>query len=65
MNSFGKNIRKYRKLKGLSQQELGVLLGFSTRTVSDWECNNTEPNIETIRKLVKVLDIAYEDLFDY
>ena len=65
MNSFGKNIRKYRKLKGLSQQELGALLGFSTRTVSDWECNNTEPNVETIRKLVKVLDIAYEELFDY
>ena len=65
MNTLGENIRKYRLLKNLSQQKLGELLGFSARTVSDWECNNTEPSINTIKELVKVLDVTYDELFDY
>lgn len=62
---LGENIKRYRILKSLSQQKLGEKLGFSARTVSDWECNNTEPNIDTIKKLVQILDITYEELFDY
>ena len=52
-------------MKKLSQQKLGEELGFSARTVSDWENNNTEPNIETIKKLVVILDITFDELFDF
>lgn len=65
MNTFGTNIRKYRQLKNFSQQKLGEMLGFSARTVSDWECNNTEPDVKTIKALVKLLDITYDELFDF
>ena len=65
MKSFGGNIRTYRQLKKLSQQKLGELLGFSARTVSDWECGNTEPDIKTIKELTKILDITLDELFDF
>lgn len=65
MSSLGSNIRTYRQMKKLTQQKLGELLGFSARTISDWECNNTEPDIKTIKLLVKVLDITYDELFDF
>lgn len=65
MNTLGSNIRKYRQLRKLSQKKLGEKLGFSARTVSDWECNNTEPDIDTIKALAKVLDISYDELFDF
>lgn len=65
MSTFGENIKRYRILKKLSQQKLGESLGFSARTISDWECNNTEPNVYTIKKLVKVLDITLDELFDF
>ena len=52
------------KSKNLSQAELGKILGFSARTVSDWEAGNTEPNIATIKAIVKLFDITYEELFD-
>lgn len=65
MKTFGGNIREYRQLKQLSQQKLGELLGFSARTVSDWECGNTEPDIKTIKALIKILDISLDDLFDF
>lgn len=65
MNTLGANIRKYRQLRKLSQKKLGEKLGFSARTVSDWECNNTEPDVDTIKELIKVLDISYDELFDF
>ena len=55
----------YRYMKKLSQQKLGELLGFSARTVSDWECGNTEPDIKTIKSLVAILEVSLEDLFDF
>lgn len=65
MKSFGDNVRECRKLKKLSQQKLGELLGFSARTVSDWECGNTEPDVKTIKALSKILDVSLEELFDF
>lgn len=65
MMSFGSNLRMYRQMKKLSQQKLGELLGFSARTVSDWECGNTEPDIKTIKSLVTILEVSLEDLFDF
>jgi len=52
-------------MQKLSQKKLGELLGFSARTVSDWECGNTEPDIKTIKELIIVLNITLEELFDF
>lgn len=52
-----------RKSKGLSQTELGKILGYSARTISDWEYGNTEPNINAIKAIVKYFDITYEEFF--
>lgn len=61
--NVGKVIKLLRKSRNLSQTELGKVLGVSARTVSDWEHNNTEPNIHAIRTLVKFFDISYEEFF--
>ncbi len=53
-----------RKEKSLSQAEFGKELGFSARTVSDWENGNTEPNLNTVKAIVKFFDIRYDDFFD-
>lgn len=61
-NSIGENIRFLRKCKKLSQSELGAILGYSARTVSDWENGNTEPNITAIKALVRIFEVTYEEL---
>jgi len=63
METTGKIIRALRKSRNLSQSEFGKLFGFSARTVSDWENGNTEPNIATIKSIVKTFDISYEEFF--
>lgn len=35
--SFAENLRRARKTKGLSQEELAALLGVSRQAVSKWE----------------------------
>ena len=62
-NTVGENIRFLRKRKNLTQAELGKILGYSARTVSDWENGSTEPNITAIKSLVKFFDITYEEFF--
>jgi len=59
----GKIIKNLRKSKKMTQAELGKVFGFSARTVSDWENGATEPNIKTIKAIVKFFDISYEEFF--
>lgn len=60
----GKVIRVMRKSKNLSQAELGEKLGYSARTVSDWENVNTEPNVAAIKAIVAFFEISYEEFFE-
>lgn len=61
--TIGETIKFLRKRKKLTQAELGKALGYSARTVSDWENGATEPNVTAIKALVKFFDITYEELF--
>jgi len=61
---IGNNIKAIRKEHSLSQKDFGLLFGFSARTVSDWECGNTEPDLTTIKNIVSHFGLTYEELLD-
>lgn len=60
--SFGNFISALRTKKGLSQYQLGALVGVSDKAVSKWENGASKPRINTIRKLSEVLEVSVEDL---
>ena len=60
----GNLIKKLRKEKELSQQELADILGVSPKTVSKWECSNGLPDITLLKKLSEVLDVTTDELLD-
>lgn len=62
--SIGESIRHYRKEKGLTQEELGKLLGISGVAVMRYEKEQREPKQETLLKIAKVLGIHLRDLMD-
>lgn len=64
-NSIGETIKVLRKSKRLSQAELGKVLGYAARTVSDWENGSTEPNISAIKAMVHFFEITYDEFFEY
>ena len=41
MSVIGKQIKRYRTQKGLTQEQLGQLLGVTTQAVSKWERGGT------------------------
>lgn len=61
---FAYNLKKYRKLKNLSQEELGYMCNLHRTYISSLEVCKKSPSFKTIEILVKVLNIQYKDLFE-
>ena len=58
---------RYRKLRGITQQQLADALGVTVHTVSNWEVGRTEPKLSPrqYRILLNQLRIRPEQLPDY
>ena len=53
---FGERIKKLRKEKGLTQEELGRKVNVTKVSISGYENGNRTPDTETLQKLADVLD---------
>ncbi|RXG16841.1 helix-turn-helix domain-containing protein [Leeuwenhoekiella aestuarii] len=62
MSFFGKNIRKIRSVKTLSQQAFAELFDLKRGTLGAYEEGRSEPKIETIIKIANYFSIAIDDL---
>ena len=60
---IGKNIAKYRKAKGWTQEELGSRLGVTNQAVSKWESGISMPDISLLPTLTSTLGISFEALY--
>ena len=58
----GKNIKKYREQKGLTQEQLAEQLNVTRQAVSNWENQKTQPDVETLHKISCVLECSVEEL---
>lgn len=64
-NNLGKIISAARKNKNMSQDKLSEKLHISRQSISKWENNNNLPDLETLKRLCKILDLDYDLLKDY
>jgi len=61
--TIAKNIKKYRKEKGLSQDKLARLADVAHATIIKIESGGIQsPTIDTVQKIAKALGISLEDL---
>ena len=60
---IGERIKAARKVKGLSQDDLGNLLGVSFQAVSSWETGKFIPDSDHLPALAKALDLSLDALF--
>ncbi len=62
--SFGKNLQFLRKLKrDMTQEELAEKLGVSRQTVSKWELDTVQPEINKAIELCKLFNCSLDSLF--
>lgn len=62
---LGKTIRKYRKEKGLTQEEMANRLGVTTPAVNKWENENSYPDISLLGPIARLLGISLDTLFSF
>ena len=62
-NKIGKNIKKLRQAKELSQDKLSKLADVSYNSIIKLETGGiTNPTIETLQKIAKAFDVSVDDL---
>ena len=59
---FGDNLKNLRKLKNISQEELGEKVGVSRQSVSKWENSEAYPEMTNILILCKIFNCKINDL---
>ncbi|MDY3998977.1 MAG: helix-turn-helix transcriptional regulator [Blautia sp.] len=59
---IGEQIRKLRKKKKMSQEELACRIGVSVITVSRIESGMTTMNIQTLMNLSEILDVPVDEI---
>lgn len=63
--SLGKTIRKYRKIKNLTQEEMAGRLGVTAPAVNKWENENSCPDITLLAPIARLLDISLDTLLSF
>lgn len=63
MSNPGKNLRKARETKGLSQERLARLAEVANNTIVKIEAEkNRNPTLDTLKKIAKALGVSVDNL---
>jgi len=59
---LGLNVRKYRKLRGMTQEQLGLETEMERSYVSDLERGTRNPSVRAVERLARALEIEPHQL---
>ena len=60
---MGKEIRRLRQDRGLTQEALAAALNVSAQTVSKWECGNSVPDVQLLPEIAIYFGVSIDQLF--
>lgn len=63
--NIGNVIKKYRKEFGYTQEEMANRLGVTTPAVNKWENGNSNPDIELLAPIARLLHISLDTLLSF
>ena len=61
---FGKNIRSARIAKSLTQKQLADLVKTTQHTISKYENDSVEPNLQMFRSICLALEVSADEILD-
>lgn len=62
MSDFAKNLKRFRKQKGYSQQKLAKALDYGYTAIANYESGRNEPSLDTLVILADTLDVSVDEL---
>lgn len=60
--SFGRNLAKFRKEKGFTQEDLVKISGVAISQIRRYETDKSTPSLDAITKLVRALGVSIDEL---
>ena len=60
---MGKEIRRLRNARGLTQEALAAALNVTAQTVSKWECGNSIPDVQLLPEIAIYFGVSIDQLF--
>ena len=60
--SIGSTIKRLRREKNITQEQLSEYLGITSRAISQWECDRTAPDISMLPALCHIFDVSSDVL---
>ena len=60
---MGKEIRRLRNDRGLTQEALAAALNVSAQTISKWECGNSIPDVQLLPEIAVYFGVTIDQLF--
>ena len=61
--TFGEKIKRLRKSKNLTQEQLGEILGVSSKSISRWENGKNLPDYSILNSLCNTLGISINEFY--
>lgn len=61
--NIAKNIKRFRKEKGMTQEQLGYYLNVAKTTVSTWELGTSLPDAEKLFQICFILCVSLSDMY--
>jgi|SRR3989339_1074442 len=62
MSTIHERIKKFRKLRGMTQQEFADKINASQQVITNYERGLREPDIETLVRMAEVLKTSVDEL---
>lgn len=59
---FGNRLYEYRTQKGLTQKELGKLLGVTDKAVSKWETGESKPRLDKMKQITELFETSIDGM---
>ena len=60
---MGKEIRRLRNARGLTQEALADALNVTAQTISKWECGNSIPDVQMLPEIAVYFGVTIDQLF--
>ena len=60
--SIGTTIKRLRKERNITQEQLAEYLGITSRAISQWECDRTAPDISQLPALANIFEVSADVL---
>lgn len=62
---FGRRIKELRKIRGLSQEQLGEQIGIDQKHMSKIELGKSYPSLDRLMRITEVLNVPLPTLFEF